>query len=55
MQARSRSPTPSVEAKAAEPTAIGFGPVSRTSVQRMRLGCREQGLWGLVDSRTTHF
>ncbi|WP_326589279.1 Mu transposase C-terminal domain-containing protein [Streptomyces brevispora] len=41
------------EAKAAELTAIGFGPVSRTTVQRMRLAYRKQGLWGLVDHRTT--
>lgn len=41
------------EAKAAEMTAIGFGPVSRTTVQRMRLAYRKQGLWGLVDHRTT--
>ncbi|MFF1284500.1 transposase [Streptomyces sp. NPDC058299] len=40
-------------AKAAELTAIGFGPVSRTTVQRMRLAYRKQGLWGLVDHRTT--
>lgn len=55
MPARSRSPTPSVEAKAAEPAASGFGPVSRTSVQCVRLGYREQGLWGPVGSRTTRF
>jgi transposase InsO family protein len=41
------------KAKAAELTAIGFGPVSRTTVQRMRLAYRKQGLWGLVDHRTT--
>lgn len=41
------------EAKAVELTAIGFGPVSRTTVQRMRLAYRKQGLWGLVDHRTT--
>ncbi|GAA2623838.1 Mu transposase C-terminal domain-containing protein [Streptomyces vastus] len=41
------------QAKAAELTAIGFGPVSRTTVQRMRLAYRKQGLWGLVDHRTT--
>ncbi|WP_405680192.1 transposase [Streptomyces sp. NBC_01238] len=41
------------EAKAAELTAIGFGAVSRTTVQRMRLAYRKHGLWGLVDHRTT--
>ncbi|CAM5640160.1 hypothetical protein [Streptomyces afghaniensis 772] [Streptomyces afghaniensis] len=41
------------EAKAAELTAIGFGQVSRTTVQRMRLAYRKQGLWGLVNHRTT--
>ncbi|MFC4036322.1 Mu transposase C-terminal domain-containing protein [Streptomyces polygonati] len=40
-------------AKAAELTALGFGKVSRTTVQRMRLAYRKQGLWGLVDHRTT--
>lgn len=40
-------------AKAAELTALGFGRVSRTTVQRMRLAYRKQGLWGLVDHRTT--
>lgn len=30
---------------ATELTAIGFGPVSRTTVQRMRLAYRKQGLW----------
>ncbi|MDH6613874.1 hypothetical protein M2163_000982, partial [Streptomyces sp. SAI-135] len=40
-------------AKAAELTALGFGRVSRTTVQRMRLAYRKQGLWGLVDHRAT--
>ncbi|MFD3456997.1 Mu transposase C-terminal domain-containing protein [Streptomyces sp. NPDC058691] len=40
-------------AKARELTALGFGRVSRTTVQRMRLAYRKQGLWGLVDHRTT--
>ncbi|WP_437043996.1 Mu transposase C-terminal domain-containing protein [Streptomyces sp. enrichment culture] len=40
-------------AKAAELTALGFGRVSRTTVQRMRLAYRKQGLWGLLDHRTT--
>lgn len=41
------------QAKAAELTASGFGTISRTTVQRMRLAYRKQGLWGLVDHRTT--
>ncbi|WP_280905819.1 Mu transposase C-terminal domain-containing protein [Streptomyces sp. SAI-117] len=41
------------QAKAAELTALGFGRVSRTTVQRMRLAYRKQGLWGLVDHRAT--
>ncbi|MFF4533771.1 transposase [Streptomyces sp. NPDC001407] len=41
------------QAKAQELTALGFGRVSRTTVQRMRLAYRKQGLWGLVDHRTT--
>lgn len=40
-------------AKAEELTALGFGRVSRTTVQRMRLAYRKQGLWGLLDHRTT--
>ncbi|MFF3735506.1 transposase [Streptomyces sp. NPDC002476] len=40
------------QAKAAELTALGFGQVSRSTVQRMRLSYRKQGLWGLVDHRT---
>ncbi|RPE28036.1 DDE-type integrase/transposase/recombinase [Kitasatospora cineracea] len=40
-------------AKAEELTAIGFGKVSRTTVQKMRLDYRKHGLWGLVDHRTT--
>ncbi|MDT7847774.1 transposase [Streptomyces justiciae] len=39
-------------AKAQELTALGFGRVSRATVQRMRLAYRKQGLWGLVDHRT---
>lgn len=41
------------QAKAQELTALGFGRVSRTTVQRMRLAYRKQGLWGLLDHRTT--
>ncbi|MFI2207518.1 hypothetical protein ACH47Z_44100 [Streptomyces sp. NPDC020192] len=41
------------QAKAEELTALGFGRVSRTAVQRMRLAYRKQGLWGLVAHRTT--
>ncbi|KUN01289.1 transposase [Streptomyces canus] len=41
------------QAKAAELTALGFGRVSRTTVQRMRLAYRKQGLWGLLDHRST--
>ncbi|MEU6347172.1 transposase, partial [Streptomyces sp. NPDC046977] len=41
------------QAKAEELTALGFGRVSRTTVQRMRLDYRKQGLWGLLDHRTT--
>ncbi|WBO69791.1 hypothetical protein [Streptomyces camelliae] len=41
------------QAKAGELTAIGFGTVARTTVQRMRLSYRAKGLWGLVDHRTT--
>ncbi|WP_335756052.1 hypothetical protein [Streptomyces alboflavus] len=41
------------QAKAEELTALGYGRVSRTTVQRMRLAYRKQGLWGLVDHRTT--
>ncbi len=33
-------------AKAEELTALGFARVSRTTVQRMRLAYRKQGLWG---------
>ncbi|WP_404871090.1 Mu transposase C-terminal domain-containing protein (plasmid) [Kitasatospora griseola] len=40
-------------AKAEELTALGFGKVSRSTVQKMRLDYRKQGLWGLVDHRTT--
>ncbi|MFD0449175.1 transposase [Streptomyces indonesiensis] len=38
-------------AKARELTALGWARVSRTTVQRMRLVYRRQGLWGLVDKR----
>lgn len=41
------------QAKAEELTAAGFGRISRTTVQRMRLAYRKQGLWGLLDHRTT--
>ncbi|MFJ5534948.1 hypothetical protein [Streptomyces sp. NPDC093261] len=41
------------QAKAQELTALGFGRVSRTTVQRMRLAYRKQGLWGVLDHRTT--
>lgn len=41
------------QSKAEELTALGFGRVSRTTVQRMRLAYRKQGLWGLLDHRTT--
>ncbi len=41
------------QAKAEELTALGFGRVARTTVQRMRLAYRRQGLWGLLDHRTT--
>ena len=39
------------EAKARELAALGWTRVSRTTVQRMRLVYRRQGLWGLVDKR----
>ncbi|MFD9394891.1 transposase [Streptomyces sp. NPDC060000] len=38
-------------AKAREMTTLGFGAVAPTTVQRMRLVFRKQGLWGLVDKR----
>ncbi|MFF5408599.1 hypothetical protein ACFY8K_37920 [Streptomyces misionensis] len=41
------------QAKTEELTALGFGRVSRTTVQRMRLAYRKQGLRGLLDHRTT--
>jgi transposase InsO family protein len=41
-----------VAAKAAELSAAGT-PVSERTVQRLRACWREQGLWGLVDGRTT--
>ncbi|MFI7240434.1 hypothetical protein [Streptomyces cyaneofuscatus] len=41
------------QAKAEELTALGFGRISRTTVQRRRLAYRRQGLWGLLDHRTT--
>lgn len=40
-------------AKAAELTALGFARVSDKTVQKMRLAYRKQGLWGLVDHRST--
>ncbi|MFI6984296.1 hypothetical protein ACIBSV_37695 [Embleya sp. NPDC050154] len=40
-------------ATAEDLTALGFGRVSRTTVQRMRGRYRRQGLWGLVDKRAT--
>ncbi|MDQ8708324.1 DDE-type integrase/transposase/recombinase [Streptomyces sp. LHD-70] len=40
------------QAKARELTSLGFGRVSRSTVQRMRLAYRKQGLWGLIDHRT---
>lgn len=40
-------------AKAKEMTALGFTRVTPTTVQRMRLAYRKQGLWGLVDKRST--
>jgi hypothetical protein len=39
-------------AKARELTALGFPRVTRTTVERIRLAYRRQGLWGLVDKRT---
>jgi transposase InsO family protein len=39
-------------AKAKELTALGFTRVTRTTVERMRLAYRKQGLWGLVDKRS---
>ncbi|WP_405366111.1 transposase [Kitasatospora sp. NBC_00039] len=41
------------QAKAEELTALGFGRISRSTVQKMRLDYRKQGLWGLVDHRST--
>ncbi|MDQ1013424.1 transposase InsO family protein [Streptomyces sp. V4I23] len=38
-------------AKAQELAALGFARVTRTTVERMRLAYRKQGLWGLVDKR----
>lgn len=40
------------QAKAQELTVLGFGRVSRSTVQRMRPVYRKQGLWGLVGHRT---
>ncbi len=40
------------QAKAQELAALGWTKVSRTTVQRMRLVYRQEGLWGLVDKRT---
>ncbi|MBT2407695.1 MULTISPECIES: Mu transposase C-terminal domain-containing protein [unclassified Streptomyces] len=50
---RARTLAQREQAKAEELTALGFGNVARTTVQRMRLSYRAQGLWGLVDHRTT--
>ncbi|MFJ2137011.1 hypothetical protein ACIO8F_39900 [Streptomyces sp. NPDC087228] len=41
------------QAKAEELIALGFGRVSRTTVQRIRLAYCKQGLWRLLDHRTT--
>ncbi|MGW4651510.1 transposase [Kitasatospora sp. NPDC004289] len=41
------------QAKAEELTALGWPKVSRATVVRMRANYRRQGLWGLVDHRTT--
>lgn len=41
------------QAKAEELTALGFAQVSRTTVQRMRLAYRKQGLRARLSSRTT--
>ncbi|MGW4380917.1 Mu transposase C-terminal domain-containing protein [Kitasatospora sp. NPDC004531] len=41
------------QAKADELTALGWERVAVSTVQRMRLNYRRQGLWGLVDHRTT--
>lgn len=40
------TPAEREQAKAAELTALGFAKVSRTTVQRMRLAYRKEGLWG---------
>ncbi len=37
-------------AKARELMALGFPRVTRTTVKRIRLAYRRQGLWGLVDT-----
>ncbi|NXY99065.1 transposase, partial [Streptomyces sp. BR123] len=50
---RARTLAQREQAKAEELTALGFADVARTTVQRMRLSYRAQGLWGLVDHRTT--
>jgi len=47
------TPAEREQAKAKELTALGFGRVSHTTVQRMRLTYRKQGLWGLLDHRST--
>ncbi|WP_435179138.1 hypothetical protein [Actinacidiphila sp. bgisy145] len=41
------------QAKAEELTALGFGKVPRTTVQRMRLAYRKHGMRGLLDHHTT--
>ncbi|MBT2472582.1 DDE-type integrase/transposase/recombinase [Streptomyces sp. ISL-66] len=42
-----------VEAKAAELASLGWVGVSAPTIRRMRARYRRQGLWGLVDHRTT--
>ncbi|MFD9459097.1 transposase, partial [Streptomyces sp. NPDC059985] len=42
-----------VEAKADELAALGWVGVSAATIRRMRARYRRQGLWGLVDHRTT--
>ncbi|MEU4120536.1 Mu transposase C-terminal domain-containing protein [Kitasatospora sp. NPDC028055] len=47
------TPAQREQAKAEELTALGFGRISRSTVQKMRLDYRKQGLWGLVDHRSS--
>jgi hypothetical protein len=47
-----RTITERIGAKAAELTASG-SPVSERTLQRLRVCWREQGVWGLIDRRTT--